>query len=223
VESGALVFTFGGNADINDDAWAEQNMKLAPRQRLFVGMDVETDDAYFHRYPSASSNNKVLNVFGGAEGATRDEAYQQKQVGFGLHHWGYPTSHVNHGKSNLQVSMAAQGLSAGPYGTGPYTLTLNPGVNRRRLAIFMQVGTFIAPGKPAGCTAPNHGDAIMQVWLDGQMIYDHRDLPIFTPGGYNHIQYLYLLGWSNSGFTQTTAMRIRELVIASEPLTDWTT
>ena len=51
----------------------------------------------------------------------------------------------------------------------------------------------------------------MQMWKDGILVCDETELDMFGGVGENFMNELYLLGWSNSGFTENTNFYIDNL------------
>jgi hypothetical protein len=235
MEPGAMVGTFGGNVSLLDDAWAEcGNYRLAePLLEGFVGMDLETDAAYFHRncWDAAlakhvsPSNNKLLVIWGGIAGASRDESYQNPYVVFGLHNLAWLNGESQpQGNSKLVVGWGTQAGGISDHGTGPWFAAMKKGPNRIMLGTYFKVGTFVAA---ADATHPGvgntglYGNAIQTVWVNRQApCYDKHNLPVWKAGNVG-VQYFYLPGWANSGFNVTTEFRIHRLVVSRKPHPDW--
>lgn len=222
LEDGALCFKFGGNTSLADDAFVEKNFKIPDVTRLFVGVDVDTDAAYFHRDAEGADNNKVIRLFGGPAGSTRDAAY-----GAALEvKTGSSTLPSSTGVSNLLMEFGTKTYSTGNYSLGPWAPFLRSS-SSVKIGWWVQVATQLFTTKlpsyngTIGTNAPVQGDGQVKIWINQKSVFNRTDLPLMTPGGYNRFQYGYLFGWSNSGFTTTTILRVRRFVIATEPLPEY--
>ena len=80
--------------------------------------------------------------------------------------------------------------------------------------------TFTAQVKLA--TAANN-DGEMRVWRRrggngaNELIYEMTSLPIYNGAG-NYLERGYLLGWTNSGFAETTVFYLDNVAISTSPL-----
>ena len=61
-------------------------------------------------------------------------------------------------------------------------------------------------------------DGVMKLWKNGTLLVNVTDLPSWGGSGKNYIDQAYLLGWSNSGFTQATNLYIDDFVLSNSPL-----
>lgn len=222
VEDGALCFKFGGNPDLADDAWAEQNIELPDSEEFFFGYDIEPDANYEHRDGDGADNNKGLRIFGGPViGATRDQAYNDGELGVG---WSWmPSADVF--SALMPEFETSEGT--GNFRTGSIGSVLKP-------ATLTRIGFYVKFGKKLLTTKLPDADGVIQswytalageatitVWVNGVRVYHRIDLPILKYIAYDKL-FGYLMGWANSGFTKTTVVRLRRLVISRKPLPEYT-
>ena len=67
---------------------------------------------------------------------------------------------------------------------------------------------------PSSATA---SDGIMQMWKNGDLVTNETSLDNYGGANENYMDELYLLGWSNSGFTEETIFYLDNLSIDNEP------
>ena len=69
-------------------------------------------------------------------------------------------------------------------------------------------------------TSATANDGIVQLWLNDVLTANFTTLPLYTAqaGAKNWIRNGYIMGWSNSGFTQTTHTYIDDFVISGNPI-----
>ena len=62
-------------------------------------------------------------------------------------------------------------------------------------------------------------DGVVQLWVDDVLTIDNRSAALYpTAGTGNYFSDGYLMGWSNSGFDQTSYTYIDDVVIADAPV-----
>lgn len=220
MEPGALCLKFGGNTSLADDAWAEPNFQLPELNQVFIGLDLEFDANYFHRDGDGADNNKLLRLFGGAPGSTRDQAYTAPHIHFGGSTM--PVSGFTGPSTVMPEFKTANGTSN--YSTGNTGTSFQKSTSTK-FGFFGKIGTKLLTtmlprwdGTPS--TTQVAGDGVIKIWINRVLKYNRTDLPIYSPDGHK-MQYGYLWGWANSGFTTTTIVRIRRFVVATEPLPDY--
>ncbi len=200
----SVRFTFGGSADITDDARAElryvlgQNMNDVYIQwyQYFPNGTEGLGPKWSHRSASPS-NNKFIRLWA--------DVYSAFTIKVGASLW--PTSG---GDSSLLPDYGTSQTS----GIGPYGLSGDTqGVTDARRGRWVQ---FVYHAKTA--TSANN-DGVIQLWVDGTLTIDHASVPLYPQGGIgNYFRNGYLMGWSNSGFAQTTHTYIDDVTIADAPI-----
>jgi hypothetical protein len=56
---------------------------------------------------------------------------------------------------------------------------------------------------------------VIEMWADGAKVITNLNLPLYPTGGIgNYLKNGYLMGWSNSGFTQTTYTYIDDFTVS---------
>jgi hypothetical protein len=65
---------------------------------------------------------------------------------------------------------------------------------------------------------PSNDNGILQVWKNGEKILNITDLSNHSKLGYNYYEYGYLLGWSNSGYTEKTIMYIDNVIFSTNKI-----
>jgi len=192
-----LGFTYGGNPSLPDDGWAEQRVKFPNLTECYIGMEVGVPDNYVHREPGGADNNKLLRLF--------DMQYNPSMVHLGMSTLHKPGTTPGRSQMIVEFANSQQGGFTGNYATGPWNLVFTPGAVER--VVFRHK---VASGIGVA-------DGIIQVWWNGALVYDLSDLATTKAceGGVNAIVNGYLFGWSNSGFTETTTMRLRQFIVAA--------
>ena len=200
--NGKMVFRCAGGVP-DDDCWVEANLVVGVRSRLCVAATWKTNAEYAHRSVSPG-NNKLLRMFGGPQGSTRDQALQVGRLNVGM-----SVNPGSDGSSNL-IGEYKKPEGMGPYGLGPNTRVLLKGANQIRLMQCSSVGTSANTG-------------YSQIWFNGVSIYEHRNLPLWVSGEFNQFQYVYLPGWANSGYAVQTDLELLHVAIDTVPIPAYTT
>ncbi len=197
----SVKFTFAGGP-AGDDAWSElryvlgQNMNEIYIQwyQYFPNGTEGLGPKWSHRPAGASNNNKFLRLWSGD--------YTQFNVKTGLSFWV-----IGGGDSKL-----------GPDGGHNGNLLLldpddNSGMNDGRRGRWVN---FVYHARTA--TSAND-DGVVQLWVDDVLTIDNRSAALYpTAGTGNYFSDGYLMGWSNSGFDQTSYTYIDDVVIADAPV-----
>jgi hypothetical protein len=188
----ALRFTFAGNANLADDAWSEQRFVLGDTLKavrlewwIFLPPDFTIRNA------DGPDNNKFLRLWGGDE-TDGNNGYSRFRVKAGYSFQLGPQIIAESGTASRAVG--PQGL------TGWRGL---PALGRWvPIAVEVTVATATTPGT-------------MLLWVDGQLVSVNREnVAIYPTGGTgNWFRHGYLLGWANSGFTQTTTVYIDDFTV----------
>lgn len=199
-------FTFGGNSDDTDDAWAEWRFRLnKPATEVWVAwsayypgpLDLLKGTAvYVHRNVSPN-NNKLLRLW--------DEDYNAYRL-----------------KVGFSLTAAALSSIIPEYGTN------RSGVGRfgaqfaRDAITPTQLGRWIRFVAHAKAATAADNDGVIELWEDGQKVISNTALPMYPNGGLgNYFRNGYLLGWANSGFAATTKVWLAKVIIANtKALTD---
>jgi len=214
----SLEFTFAGVAN-GQDSFAEQRFALGGNYpEVWIKYDLFIPTNYYHRTQTgSSSNNKSFVHLWTGEYSSRDG------IGGGFEMW--------------------------PNGNGFGTLKFHPfrpdfshiddtkrypaGIDANDLGKWMQLVIQVKAGA-AGSNDYLRG-AKVRVWksadggptsliysLDNAWFADWQDPSniLYSSSGQNYFNNGYLLGWSNSGFSQATKLYIDNVVIATTPLVD---
>ena len=186
----SLKFSYSGVPG-GEDSFAEQRMSYPNTEELWIKYDLYIPANYYHRKESGASNNKFLAVY----------KNEYTQPGFQVN-WSLSPNET--GGSNLTLHRYRNGEEQSTIspsgGIGDNFLTEND--HGKWINITARVK---APGSE-GAT-----DGIMQMWKDGILVCDETELDMFGGVGENFMNELYLLGWSNSGFTENTNFYIDNL------------
>lgn len=212
----SLRFRYNGSTSLGADAFCEQNYELDPVgfEQLFFYLEWGVPANYFHRNdPNGSDNNKGLRVWGGFNATdSRDVSYQNSSVKAGYSTLPYEPTHARYGESKIITEFGnLDALGSGNWSTGPWTPWFAKGTVEKH-CLFVRRGTTNGSSTTPGIG----GDAIIKLWRNGVKVYDRSDLDIYTAGGWNRFVRGYVLGWSNSGFTEQTDLLLRRIVIARD-------
>ena len=189
----SYLLRFGGNASTSDDAWVEPRFVLPKLTEVFICMEYGVPANYAHR-DVAPDNNKLLRLW--------DSAYTPSVIHIGMST--LPQSATS-GKSVMIVEYKKDdGSGTGNYGTGPWNMAFVAG-DIDTVGFYAKVPS-----------APGADDGVITVIWNGTQVYHRTDLPMSSPNtaGWNAFSNGYVLGWSNSGFAQTTDIRLRRLLVA---------
>lgn len=187
----SLRFRFSGGGS-GQDAFAEQRVRLPQRNEYWFRYRLYIPSNYTHR-SDGDSNNKFLAVY--------RAPYETPgfQVNFSMH----PTSG---GGSNLAAHYYDDGRERASRSISSSFITSAD--NGKWMEIVVQVKVP---------TSASSDDGIMRIWKNGSLAGSITDLSSWGGTGENYITEAYLLGWSNSGFSQETLLFIDDIVIADAP------
>ncbi len=192
--SHSLRFQFNGNSDQTADAWAEQRAVLPQINEFWGRMYVYIPTNYSHRNVSPN-NNKFWAIY----------ANPYTSPGFQIN---LSLSAASGGNSNLDIHRYHNGSEK------PAMTVFNNFIATVDRGKWMEV--MVRVKVPTSSTA---NDGIVQVWKNGVQVVSYTNLDMYGSAGRNYINEMYLLGWSNSGFDQTTVMYIDDVVISNSSLT----
>jgi polysaccharide lyase-like protein len=185
-------FTFAGSSSLDADAFAELRFSLGKvYPELWVKYKMYIPSNYKHRNANGSDNNKMIRLWG--------ISYNDWEK-VGACTW------PNSAYSLLQGDWdwPKKGL-IGPYGEEYANF-----IDANDLGKWVEV---IVHAKAA--TATQKGT--LQFWKNGTLIINNLGtVDNYYEGGAHGYRYGYLLGWANSGFTQTTYIYIDDVVFGTQ-------
>ena len=193
----ALQFTFNGTAP-GGDAWAEQRFDLGRvYPELLISFDMYIPDgteawggaAYNHRVESPG-NNKFFRLWG--------TGYNDREkVGASL----FPDSTgTSYSKIRAEWSVGGGGIGEKGVARTPFITTLGTWTS---VKIYAKAATTDQYGS-------------MKIWKDDTLVLDNTyGINNYTTGEAHGYRYGYLLGWANSGFTNTTYILLDNVSIST--------
>ncbi len=191
----SLQFTFTGGP-AGDDAWSEQRFALGGQyHELWTRYDLYVPANYVHRQDGAS-NNKFLDFW--ADPYSPPSFYVN-----------WSTTSNGGGGSDLEIHKAHAGSE----------LPIDRPASGRDFITAQDLGAWheiVARLKVP--TADGANDGIAQMWKDGVQVVDLTAINNWGGTGKNYFDAGYLLGWSNSGFAETTVFYIDNVVFADTPI-----
>lgn len=192
----SLKFTFGGGGS-SDDAWSEQRFKLGGQYKeVWFKYDLYIPDNFEHRSVSPS-NNKFLALY----------AAPYTENGFESN---FSTSSNGSGGSNLGMHYEKSESSSDEKvlypASGKSFLTADDRGKWVTIKVHLKV--------PSANFA---NDGVMQLWKNDAPVIDVRNLDNYGLVK-NYIDEIYILGWSNSGFNQTTSFYLDNFVFSDTPI-----
>jgi|GEM_PF-917180 len=200
----SLEFTFHGDANIDADAWSEQRFELGGRYaEIWMKYDIYVPANYNYRMPTTGANNKFMTLWGGAyAGPALGIGWETEALGDGT---GYITFH-----------------NAFPDQTHRWDPIRYQRTDTRTFGLTDR-GTWveIIVQTKAASVANNDGEA--RVWKRPQgsstrtLIFEQTGMNTYNAAG-NFFERGYLLGWSDSGYAETTVFYIDNVVISDTPI-----
>lgn len=192
-------------ADVDgQDGKLEQHFKvgLVNGQRLkevFVGFIIKSPANYQHRNSTGPDNNKLLRLW--------DLSYQASVVHLGMSTY---INTVTPGRSRFMLEYTAVGESLGPKSIGTNFPVFNPGTVDT-IGYWAKVSSVIGAA-----------DGEIKLWHNRKLLQHITGVRLSKPsslaGAFNGFGHGYLLGWSNSGFTQRTQFDVWRFLIAPAPI-----
>lgn len=189
----AAQFVFAGNTSLaaNADAFAELRFDLGrTTEELWIQFSMYVPTNYQHRNAESSDNNKLFRLWG----ADYSDA---EKIGFST--WptvdGYSTARADWSRDNG--------------GLGPKGALCDAFITASDLGKWMTIRIHLdAATETQGGT--------LQLWKNGALVINNDGtVDSYWASNIHAYRYGYLLGWSNSGFTQTTNMYIDDVVFAT--------
>jgi hypothetical protein len=210
----SMKFTYGGNADLCDDAFAEQRFTLGENLRevwfeyyvFFPAGGTAAGPRFNHRLPSCAAMNDPNGVDTNNKFfALWDLDYRNVNTMFLLEYRrrDSQSSYIYNMWGGRGTAYVMQ--HNGTEGVGQYNGFLTD-ANRGR---WMQVRIHarLSDTKEAS-------NGFVSVWFDGVRRINETGIPLMStdPVG-NFFRNGYLMGWSNSGFDQNTSMYVDDFQI----------
>jgi hypothetical protein len=210
----SMKFTYGANSNLCDDAFAEQRFTLGENlpevwfeYYVFIPAGGTAAGAKFHhRSPlcaaqndpnGVDSNNKFFVLW--------DVDYVNKHVRAMFE---YRRSRTGaDGDSNLYGMWGTDTRASGDYGWPGHMW--DPAFTDAMKGRWVQIRihTKVADSKAAA-------NGMVQLWADGVLRVNMQNLDLAaSAGGNNYFKNGYLMGWSNSGFNQTSAVYVDDFKI----------
>jgi hypothetical protein len=205
----AARFTFKGTPGTldTDDAWAELRFKIgtAHLKDLWVtywiyypsGQEsVDRGPRFVHRASPGSNNNKFFMLF---------DQYTTGYLSYGAHTWNDGTTGNGYLMPNARIdsSGVVKHFSAVKI---PWEIDADRG-----RWVKVEIHSLAASG-------PGAADGVIQYFRDGVMVVDLQNLTTWQNLGDNTFKEGYLLGWANSGFTETTFAYISNVTFSTARL-----
>ncbi len=185
----AAQFRYEGNASLaaNADAFAELRFDLgAAHPELWTSFELFIPDNYVHRDADSSDNNKLFRLWGDVYG-------DKEKVGFSM----WPTDGLSGTRGDWNVLT----------GTGPKGEGYSDFVAAEDLGKWMSLVIHTRAATPSTL-------GTLELWKNGELIISNVDaLDNYTDGETLAYQRGYLLGWSNSGFTEDTFLYIDNVLV----------
>ncbi len=195
----SLEFTFEGRAD-GEYAWSEQRFDLGGNySELWIKYDLYVPTNYYHRNDGGTTNNKgIVTLWNGS--------YNSPTQFLGFEQWA-----TSDGSSSLTYHPIVGSSDRG------HTRTNTLFVDRSK-----DLGKWIEFIVHIKLASPSNNDGIIRVWkhtegYDREQIVNVTNLNNYTPTA-NYFSTGYLLGWANSGFSETTKMYIDNIVFSPNPI-----
>jgi hypothetical protein len=191
----SLEFPFAG-VPSGQDSFEEQRIHFGkPYTELWFKYDLYIPSNYVHRR-NEGDNNKFFAIF--------NNSYRPGfQVNFSL----YPDYRTNSGGSNIVIHYFRNGVEQ-PYIDEEVPFIRSADLGKwHRIVMHFKVPTTL-----------NTSDGVMEIWKNGELIISKRNLASNGTSGLNYMDEAYILGWANSGFSQTTYMYVDNFVISDSAI-----
>ena len=186
--SHALKFVFFGDSA---DSQAEQRISLGAQYGEVWGRMWLRIPSNFDHPEVDPNNNKLWAIY-----ASPYESYTTNyQVNLSYNSGNGTNSYLNTHVYNMGAETSTWNA---------YTSMITPADEGQ----WMEIIIHMAPS-----TTGSSGDGIYQVWKNGTLIVNWTNLNSYGNSA-NYIDAMYLLGWSNSGFVETTVFYIDDVLIS---------
>lgn len=189
----AARFRYPGSPDPEKDAWAELRFDLgAWYPELWIQYHLFIPENYVHRGESWS-NNKFLRVWG-------TDYDDLEKVGFSLF-WN------GEGGSDLNSEWnTGTGIGTKVHRTGAGDGFITDADRGEWIEIKVQL---IASGS-------EEQPGTIRLWKNDELVINHENMvKNYDPNAKHAYRYGYILGWANSGFTETTDLYVDNIVFAT--------
>lgn len=185
------------------DAFAEQRFALGAQVKdLWVKYDMWVPANYYHRVEVGSNNNKgLLMLWSGAYSGIQNTSF---------HFWP-ANGAANLGDSQISVARKSNGV----WVADSHIMTGTVDVNHRPAAQGGDAGRWVTWVVHAKVADVNSFNGAAQIWKDGKKIMDLTNLENWAPAASNYFDVGYLLGWANSGFTETTDIYLDNVIFGT--------
>lgn len=184
----SLKFSFGPDA-MGEDSWSEQRFILAPDAssaptEVWFEYMLRLPENFIHRN-DAPTNNKLFALW--AEKYSNPGDVQAV----------FEYERKSDGDSRVRVvCMSGTGCLKGQRHADMF----EPGMSGRwvRMRVHVKAG---------------NGDGIIELWRDSTLVYSIQNYQHYFSGGNNYWRHGYLMGWSNSGFSELTDFYIDDFKV----------
>lgn len=190
-------FHYAGNADLGDDAWMQLVFDFGQNvQDFWLKYYIFFPSGYDIRVSGSSDNTKVFVIWGDSYNtdplAMGMEMESNEAAGFKGYIAGYP------------ASLSCSGAFG--YVPGGLRWTLSEGDKNKWLTFKFHVK------RDSGI-----GDGMFEMWVDGTKTIEFVNQSFSgAPCSPDYWRHGYLMGWSNSGFTNDTDVYIDDVTMGSE-------
>lgn len=197
----SAMFVFGPNAD-GEDSWRELGFRFGKAvSDVWVEYWILYPDNYNHRSQSSSSNNKFFQF--NYNGAPKQMLTVESAV------QGGGSSLMRRFLSTTQTPSGANNWPVNDYDTRNFIGSSSDYV--------IQTGrwTKVMIHYSAGSDGVKN-DGRAEVWINDKLFHG-LDFPFWEPDNQGRINGGYILGWSNSGFSQATRIYIDDFKVFDAP------
>lgn len=194
-------FIFGPDAN-GEDSWRELGFRLsAPVSEIWVEYWILYPDNYFHRSQSGPSNNKFfqLNYNGAPKQMLTIESEVQGNGNSSMRRF-LSTTQTPSGSDNWPVNDSSTSNFIG---------------NSSEFAIEKGKWSRVLIHYRAGSDGVRN-DGRAEIWVNGELVHG-LDWPFWEPDNQGKINGGYILGWSNSGFSEATRIYVDDFRVYDAP------
>lgn len=196
----SLAFAHRAKADGSDSS-AEQRFSIgSPLNELWMSYYVRIPDNYTHREQASSANNKWLAIW--------TNNYESNGIAVVLEYW--PSAD---GGSKLAYRWVTDGKDTWHHG---HTTIIDLPTDRGK---WMH---FVVHVKLSSGIGIDNG--IIEAWIKYEesggytKLFDEKEAPLYANTATQGFSKGYLMGWSNSGFSEETIFYIDDFHVSTTPL-----
>ncbi|HEV2734809.1 MAG TPA: hypothetical protein VGV85_08210 [Longimicrobiaceae bacterium] len=210
----SMKFTYGGNANLCDDAFSEQRFTLGENlpeawfeYYVFIPAGgTAAGTKFYHRSPTCAAENDANGINSNNKFfALWDVDYIDKDVRVMVEYRRSKTA--ADGDSYMYGMWCSDTRVCSDWGWPGHLW--DPAFTDAMKGRWVQVRIH---AKVADSKATANG--LLEVWVDGALRINMKNLDLAaSAGGNNWFRNSYLMGWSNSGFNQTTAVYLDDFKI----------